>query len=82
MQSLSMPTMRLLTNNPIKRRGLQGYGLKITSRVPIEIPANEHNEKYLLTKKEKFGHLLSEFGQNDQRTAGDFLAAVPDDSGK
>ncbi len=53
--------MRLITNNPVKRPGLQGYCLEITGRIPIEIPANEHNAKYLKTKKDKFGHLLSEF---------------------
>ena len=51
----------MITNNPVKRAGLQGYGLQITGRIPIEIPANEHNVKYLKTKKTKFGHMLSEF---------------------
>ncbi|PCJ56262.1 MAG: bifunctional 3,4-dihydroxy-2-butanone-4-phosphate synthase/GTP cyclohydrolase II [Candidatus Hydrogenedentota bacterium] len=55
-------TMRLISNNPVKRKGLQGYGLEITGRVPIEIPANDHNRKYMETKKVKFGHMLSEFG--------------------
>ncbi len=61
LKDLGITTMRLITNNPVKRAGLQGYGLEITGRIPIEIPANEHNMKYLKTKKDKFGHLLSEF---------------------
>ncbi|OQY53922.1 MAG: bifunctional 3,4-dihydroxy-2-butanone-4-phosphate synthase/GTP cyclohydrolase II [Desulfobacteraceae bacterium 4572_88] len=51
--------MRLLTNNPKKMVGLEGYGLKITEQVPIEIPPNEHNHCYLECKKLKMGHLLN-----------------------
>jgi len=61
LRDLGITTMRLITNNPVKRAGLQGYGLEITGRIPIEIPANEHNAKYLKTKHEKFGHMLAEF---------------------
>jgi 3,4-dihydroxy 2-butanone 4-phosphate synthase/GTP cyclohydrolase II len=50
--------MRLLTNNPRKFVGLEGYGLTIADRVSIEIPASEGNRLYLKTKKEKLGHLL------------------------
>ena len=56
---LGIKTMRLLTNNPIKRAGLEGYGLQITGRVPIEVPPNADNQLYLKTKKEKLGHLIS-----------------------
>ncbi len=63
LRDLGITTFRLITNNPVKRKGLQGYGLEITGRVPIEIPANKHNEKYLKTKREKFGHLLAEFDE-------------------
>jgi 3,4-dihydroxy 2-butanone 4-phosphate synthase/GTP cyclohydrolase II len=49
----------LLTNNPKKVIGLKGYGLEIVKRVPIEIPHNSLNEKYLITKRDKLGHLLS-----------------------
>ena len=56
---LGIKTMRLLTNNPRKFVGLQGYGLKIVDRVPIEIPASDANRKYLKTKKDKLGHRLS-----------------------
>ena len=55
---LGLSTIRLLTNNPRKIVGLEGYGLKVVERVPIEIPPNEVNKKYLKTKKEKLGHLL------------------------
>ena len=55
---LGIKKIRLLTNNPCKIVGLEGYGIEITDRVPIEIPANEHNKKYLDTKKSEMGHLL------------------------
>ena len=51
--------MRLLTNNPKKMVGLDGYGLSIVEQVPIEVPANEHNKCYLECKKLKMGHLLN-----------------------
>ncbi len=55
---LGLKTIRLLTNNPRKIVGLEGYGLKITQQVPIKIKPNPHNERYLNTKREKLGHLL------------------------
>jgi 3,4-dihydroxy 2-butanone 4-phosphate synthase / GTP cyclohydrolase II len=55
---LGLKTIRLLTNNPKKVVGLEGYGLKITEQVPIRIKSNPHNERYLKTKREKLGHLL------------------------
>ena len=55
---LGLKTIRLLTNNPRKVVGLEGYGLKITEQVPIRIKSNPHNERYLKTKREKLGHLL------------------------
>jgi 3,4-dihydroxy 2-butanone 4-phosphate synthase/GTP cyclohydrolase II len=57
---LGVRQIRLLTNNPKKVIGLDGYGLKIVERVPIQIPPNENNKRYLLTKKDKLGHLLDE----------------------
>jgi 3,4-dihydroxy 2-butanone 4-phosphate synthase/GTP cyclohydrolase II len=55
---LGLKTIRLLTNNPKKIVGLEGYGLKITQQVPIRVKPNPHNERYLKTKKDKLGHLL------------------------
>ena len=55
---LGLKTIRLLTNNPKKVVGLEGYGLEIVKQVPIKIVPNPHNEKYLRTKREKLGHLL------------------------
>ena len=56
---LGVKNLRLLTNNPKKIVGLEGYGLHIAERVPIEIPATDANRKYLSTKRDKLGHLLS-----------------------
>jgi len=55
---LGLKSIQLLTNNPRKLVGLAGYGLQITRQLPIRIPANPHNEKYLNTKREKLGHLI------------------------
>jgi 3,4-dihydroxy 2-butanone 4-phosphate synthase/GTP cyclohydrolase II len=56
---LGIRSMRLLTNNPKKIVGLEGYGLRVLERVPIEAPPSEANRFYLRTKQEKLGHLLS-----------------------
>lgn len=58
LRSLGITDIRLLTNNPRKIVGLDGYGLNVVERVQIEMPANRHNEKYLRTKQEKLGHHL------------------------
>ena len=58
LQDLGIKKIRLLTNNPKKMMGLQGYNIEIVERVPIEITPNESNIHYLRTKKEKMGHLL------------------------
>jgi 3,4-dihydroxy 2-butanone 4-phosphate synthase / GTP cyclohydrolase II len=55
---LGLRTIRLLTNNPKKIVGLDGYGLEVVEQVPIRIPSNPHNERYLTAKREKLGHLL------------------------
>ena len=58
---IGVTTMRLLTNNPTKRAGLEGYGLKIVDRVPLQSEPNPENLRYLETKREKLGHLLDTF---------------------
>ena len=55
---LGISKMRLMTNNPAKYGGLEGYGLEILDRVPLSIVPNEENIRYLETKKERLGHLL------------------------
>ena len=55
---LGLGDIRLLTNNPMKIVGLEGFGLSITERVPLEIEANDGNREYLKTKRDKMGHLL------------------------
>jgi len=55
---LGLRHIRLLTNNPKKIVGLEGYGLDIIEQVPIRVKPNPHNAKYLETKKRKLGHLL------------------------
>ncbi len=62
LRALGASKLRLLTNNPKKRAGLLGYGLEVVENVPLEIPANEHNAKYLKTKRDKMGHLLRQLG--------------------
>ncbi len=56
---LGVRKIKLMTNNPKKIIGLEGYGLKVVARVPIIIPPNKNNERYLKTKKSKLGHLLN-----------------------
>ena len=58
LRELGVGKIRLLTNNPVKRVGLEGYGLEIVENVPIEICPNEYNERYLHTKKDRMGHTL------------------------
>jgi 3,4-dihydroxy 2-butanone 4-phosphate synthase/GTP cyclohydrolase II len=55
---LGVSKMRLLTNNPVKRVGLEAYGLEIVENVPIEVTPNEYNLRYLKTKKDRMGHIL------------------------
>ncbi|PTX19019.1 3,4-dihydroxy-2-butanone 4-phosphate synthase [Pontibacter mucosus] len=58
LRDLGVTKMRLISNNPRKRTGLMGYGLEVVERVPIEVMPNEHNQKYLTTKRDKLGHLI------------------------
>ena len=58
LHSLGIRKMKLMTNNPMKRIGLDGYGLEITEIIPLEIEPNEYNRFYMRTKKERMGHQL------------------------
>jgi 3,4-dihydroxy 2-butanone 4-phosphate synthase/GTP cyclohydrolase II len=58
LSDLGLTSIRLLTNNPKKVVGLAGYGLEIVEQLPISLPSNPHNEKYLETKKTFFKHFL------------------------
>ena len=58
LRSIGISKMRLITNNPVKRVGLESYGLSVVDNVSIEITPNEYNERYLQTKKERMGHTL------------------------
>ena len=58
LRSLGVSKMRLITNNPVKRIGLESYGLEVTENIPLEIKPNQFNEFYLETKRNKMGHLL------------------------
>ena len=59
---LGIRQLRLMTNNPTKRSGLEGFGLEVVERVPLEVTPNPHNLRYLKTKREKMGHLLADEG--------------------
>ncbi|NLC50052.1 MAG: bifunctional 3,4-dihydroxy-2-butanone-4-phosphate synthase/GTP cyclohydrolase II [Bacteroidales bacterium] len=58
LRSLGVSKMRLLTNNPVKRIGLESYGLEVTENLPLEVTPNKFNEFYMETKKTKMGHVL------------------------
>jgi 3,4-dihydroxy 2-butanone 4-phosphate synthase / GTP cyclohydrolase II len=58
LRDLNVHKLRLISNNPKKRAGLMGYGLEIVDTVPIEMPTNPHNERYLQTKRDKMGHTI------------------------
>ena len=58
LRQIGIGKMRLLTNNPVKRVGLEAYGLEITESLPLVIEPNPYNLKYMRTKKERMGHTL------------------------
>lgn len=60
LKHLGINTLRLITNNPAKYKGLKGHGLAVVERIPIVTEINEENEKYITTKREKMGHLWDE----------------------
>ena len=62
LRKLGLGKLRVITNNPHKRAGLEGYGLEIIERVPLEVRPNEKNLEYLRTKREKLGHILNLMG--------------------
>ncbi len=64
LHEVGVKKIRLMTNNPKKRAGLEGYGLKIVENVPIEIPINEYNQVYMQTKRDRMGHVLQFCGNN------------------
>lgn len=71
---LGLTTIRLLTNNPRKIVGLEGHGLKVVERIPLEGEINEHNRRYLNTKRSKLGHLMgckeeNKYGKSNRRKA-------------
>jgi 3,4-dihydroxy 2-butanone 4-phosphate synthase/GTP cyclohydrolase II len=82
---LGLSSIRILTNNPRKIVGLEGYGLKITGREPIQVAPGDYNRAYLRTKQEKLGHLLAEEREETgERAAGPARTAgtdVPDEDG-
>lgn len=58
LRNLGVSKMKLLTNNPVKRVGLEGYGLEVTQVIPLEVEPNKYNLKYLETKRDRMGHFL------------------------
>jgi 3,4-dihydroxy 2-butanone 4-phosphate synthase / GTP cyclohydrolase II len=67
LHELGLGKVRLITNNPVKRAGLEGYGISVVDNIPLDIPPNEHNFFYLKTKKNKMGHLLELLEDKDFR---------------
>ena len=65
LRELGLGKIRLITNNPVKRAGLEGYGIEIVENIPLVIPPNEYNEFYLKTKKNKMGHFLELLDDDD-----------------
>ena len=66
LRSLGVSKMRLMTNNPIKRVGLEGFNLEVVSTVTIEIEPNEYNQAYLKTKRDRMGHFLRSLNTNQE----------------
>ena len=73
---LGVRSMRLLTNNPAKRVGLDGYGLHIIERVPLPVRANAENIRYLMTKRDRMGHDLIGLDDYDEAVPGEFGGAL------
>jgi 3,4-dihydroxy 2-butanone 4-phosphate synthase/GTP cyclohydrolase II len=75
---LGIRQLRLLTNNPKKVVGLDGYGLRIVERVPIQVPPTAHNRRYLEAKKEKLGHLLDLGAGSEPEVISDQSSVISD----
>jgi 3,4-dihydroxy 2-butanone 4-phosphate synthase/GTP cyclohydrolase II len=73
LKDIGVRKIRLLTNNPRKIKGLEGYGLNVLERVPLQVTENEDNTRYLKTKKSKLGHMLSFIEEPDNAEAQDEL---------
>jgi 3,4-dihydroxy 2-butanone 4-phosphate synthase/GTP cyclohydrolase II len=65
LRTLGIKRLRLLSNNPDKALSLEQFGIEVDERVPLEIPANPHNWRYLATKRDKFGHTFSHYEQEN-----------------
>jgi 3,4-dihydroxy 2-butanone 4-phosphate synthase/GTP cyclohydrolase II len=74
---LGLSTIRILTNNPRKLTGLDGYGLTVVEQVPLEVEPTAENERYLAAKREKLGHTLGRLHHQGTRIESD---AVPEDT--
>ncbi|MCY4158027.1 MAG: bifunctional 3,4-dihydroxy-2-butanone-4-phosphate synthase/GTP cyclohydrolase II [Bacteroidetes bacterium] len=70
LRDLGIRKLRLMTNNPTKRVGLDGYGLEIIESIPIEVPANQENAAYLRTKRDRMGHILPSLDSQSSKLAG------------
>jgi 3,4-dihydroxy 2-butanone 4-phosphate synthase/GTP cyclohydrolase II len=67
LRNLGVTKMRLLTNNPVKRVGLEAFGLKISEVIPIEVEPNKYNKRYLKTKRDRMGHNLQQFKYDENK---------------
>lgn len=77
LHDIGVRRMRLLTNNPAKRAGLEAYGLEIVERIPLEVEPNAHNLRYLQTKRDKMGHLIAARDTDAQPGDGPHTAPPP-----
>jgi len=66
LRNLGVKKMRLLTNNPVKRVGLEAYGLEIVEVLPLEVEPNPYNQRYMKTKRDRMGHILQKFKYDEE----------------
>ena len=59
MHAIGLGKVRLVTNNPVKRAGIEGYGIEVTENIPLVVEPNDHNRFYMETKRDKMGHFLN-----------------------